>query len=206
MNKHDKINRENLDKLQILHENLKSQQLKYKTDYITIGDYTYGIPNVLSWNEGTKLDIGKFCSIASEVTIMLGGEHRSDWITTYPFNALIDSYSYITGHPKSKGNVSIGNDVWIASGVKIMSGVQIGDGAIIGANSLVTKNIPPYCIVGGNPAIIIKYRFKPWTIRKLLKIKWWNWSENDICNAIPILQSNNMRDLFNYYKTHIKNK
>ena len=91
-------------------------RLKEKNNYgenVEIGDFTYGHPTVLSWEECTKLKIGKFCSIASDVTIFLGGEHRSDWVTTYPFNALLKCYNHIEGHPKSKGDVIIGNDVWI---------------------------------------------------------------------------------------------
>ena len=88
------------------------------------------ILKILSWGENTKLKIGKFCSIADNVTIFLGGEHRNDWVSTYPFNALLKNYEHIEGHPKSKGDVIIGNDVWIGSRVVILSGVKIGDGAI----------------------------------------------------------------------------
>ncbi len=88
-----------------------------------IGDWTYGDPQVLSWGEGTTLKIGKFCSLAKDVTIMLGGEHRIDWVTTYPFNAIFQDATHIIGHPKSKGNVVIGNDVWVGKGALILSGV-----------------------------------------------------------------------------------
>lgn len=161
---------------------------------MTIGDYTYGFFGVREWDNKTKLKIGKFCSISGDVLFILGGEHRKDFISTYPFNALMKSFSYIEGHPASKGDIIVGNDVWIAHGVKILSGVTIGDGAIIGANSVVTKDIPPYAIAVGSPAKVVKYRFDEDTITKLLKIKWWNFKEEEIVKIIPLLQSNKWKN------------
>lgn len=132
---------------------------------------------------------------------MLGGEHNADWVTTYPFNALLKSFSEIKGHPKTKGDVIIGNDVWIADGVKILSGVHIGDGCVIGSNAVVTKNMPPYSICGGNPAKIIKYRFDEKTIDKLLKIRWWDWDTLHIYQAVPLLQNYCMDDFFEFCET-----
>lgn len=169
------------------------------------GDFTYGTPQVLSWGEPSRLIVGKFCSIADHVTIMLGGEHNVDWVTTYPFNALLRSFSNIQGHPKTKGDVVVGNDVWIGDGAKILSGVHIGDGCVIGGNALVTKNMPPYSICGGNPAKVIKYRFEPEIIAKLLEIKWWDWAPNLIYQAVPYLQSNEIKGLFEFYETTVVN-
>lgn len=162
---------------------------------ISIGKYSYGQPNILWGNSGAKLIIGSFCSIASNVNIYLGGNHRSDWITTYPFghiNKQVFNSFDGTGHPSTKGDVEIGNDVWIGSNVVIMSGVKIGDGAVIANNSHVVKNIDSYSIVGGNPVMFIKYRFDKEKIDQLLKIKWWEWDDNKINENVSILCSNNL--------------
>ena len=140
-----------------------------------IGEHTYGVPIILEWDDQTKLKIGKYCSIANDTIIILGGEHRTDWITTYPF----DTFS-LKGIPKTKGNVTIGNDVWIGYRVTILSGVTIGDGAVLGAGSIVTKDIEPYTIVAGNPAKEIRKRFDKKTIRRLLEEKWWEWDDEKV--------------------------
>ena len=157
---------------------------------MTVGKYSYGTPLVKWVNPNAKLNIGNFCSIAGNVTIYLGGNHRTDWVTTYPFGH-INTHVFNTydghGHPATKGNVTIGNDVWIGDNVTIMSGVMVGDGAIIANNSHIVKNIEPYTIVGGNPAKLIKYRFTKEQIEKLLEIKWWNWEDAKINQYAPLL-------------------
>lgn len=163
-----------------------------------IGSHTYGRPRVYDWNDGGNLIIGDYCSIADDVTILLGGNHRTDWFTTYPFNALsVDwpSAAGIVGHPYSKGDVVIGNDVWIGNGATILSGVNIGDGAVIAARALITKNVKPYTIVGGNPAKIIKSRFNEDVVMRLLDLRWWDWPEDKINRNIKILMSNNIEAL-----------
>lgn len=150
----------------------------------SVGRHTYGNPTILHFGEPTKLSIGNFCSIAGDVTIFLGGNHRTDWVTTYPFNILFKAEwpeaETITGHPISDGDVLIGHDVWIGFGSTIMSGVTVGNGAVIAANSMVTKDVPAYSIVGGNPAKLIKYRFDEATIIQLESLGWWNWPDNKI--------------------------
>lgn len=162
--------------------------------HIKIGRFTYGYENISirQYGEGANLEIGSFCSIASCITIFLGGNHRTDWITTYPFGHVnIDQLGgeLIKGHPSSNGDIIIGNDVWIGHGVTIMSGVTIGDGAVIAANSTVTKSIGPYEIHGGNPAKIIKKRFEDSVINELLGMAWWNLSESDIKKIAPDISS-----------------
>ncbi|NFF82238.1 CatB-related O-acetyltransferase [Clostridium botulinum] len=185
-------------------ENAKMLPVNNRRSNLEIGDFTYGIPNILTWNEGTKVIIGKFCSIAGEVDIFLGGNHRNDWITTYPFNVLCGRYNYIKGHPSTKGNVIIGNDVWIGRRTTILSGVNIGNGVSIGANSVIAKDIPNYAIVAGNPAKIIRYKFDTETINKLLEISWWDWELEDLRRIVPILQSGNVKALIDYYNKNIK--
>lgn len=148
-----------------------------------IGEFTYGRPAIMHFGEQAALQIGKFCSIADGVTIFLGGNHRTDWVSTFPFNKLPEAFPNgvnITGHPISKGNITIGNDVWIGYGATILSGIIIGDGAVIAAKAVVTKNVAPYEIVGGNPAKHLKYRFNENEISELLRIKWWNWDIDKI--------------------------
>ncbi len=157
-----------------------------------IGMHSYGGLEVRKFDDVTGLSIGKYCSFAAQVQVMLGGEHRHDWVTTYPFNVVDVRHSAFTGHPASKGDITIGHDVWIGREAIIMSGVTIGTGAVVAARALVTKDVPPYAIVGGNPAKLIKYRFDAETIAKLLEIAWWDWPDDRISNAMPYLLNNDI--------------
>lgn len=162
----------------------------FKSTVHEFGDYTYGTPEILDWGEGAKLIVGKFCSIAANVTIFLGGNHRTDWVSTYPFNVLNTNFpngKSVKGHPETKGNVVIGNDVWIGQGAIILSGVKIGDGAVIGAYSVVSKDVLPYSIVVGNPSKMVKKRFPEEHISNLLNIKWWDWDIKKINENIHLI-------------------
>ena len=165
-----------------------------------IGEWTYGDPTVLSWGEGATLRVGKFCSLAQGVTIYLGGEHRIDWVTTYPFSALFPAAKEFTGHPRSKGDVVIGNDVWVGTDAVILSGVTVGDGAAIGARSVVTKDVAPYEIAAGNPARHVKFRFDGATVSDLLQIAWWDWPQPKIEEAWPLLLSPDVNAFVSKYK------
>jgi acetyltransferase-like isoleucine patch superfamily enzyme len=157
-----------------------------------IGRWSYGSPEILTWDEGAMLRIGAFCSIANGVSIMLGGEHRPDWVTTYPFSVLWVHGRAFAGHPVSKGDVSIGNDVWIGREALILSGVRIGDGAVIGARAVVAGDVEPYAIVAGNPARVIRYRFSPSVISRLLGLCWWNWADDKIERLLPLMLSSDI--------------
>lgn len=164
----------------------------FKDKPFVIGEFTYGNPKVLFSNDQSNLFIGKFCSISAQVTILLGGNHRTDWISTYPFNVLGSEFpeaKNIEGHPSTKGNVIIKNDVWIGREVIILSGVTIGNGAVIAAGSVVTKDVGDYEIWGGNPARFIKKRFDDETIAKLLELNWWDWDLSKIKENIAVLCS-----------------
>ena len=172
-----------------------------RSSIVEFGDFTYGHPLILQWGEGSKLHVGKFCSIAEGVEIMLGGDHRNDWCSTYPFNAwLPDVYGDIKGHPYSKGDIWIGNDVWLARGCKIMSGVHIHDGVTVAANAVVTKDVAPYTVVGGVPAKVIKRRFDKKAVDHLIEMQWWDWDLDHIAEAVPLLQADNIDKLYAYYK------
>ena len=178
---------------------------------ITHSNYTYGENNIkkYSWGNDGVLKIGAFCSIAGNCQIFLGGNHRTDYITTYPFGYIHENvFDNIKdrGHPTTKGNVIIGNDVWIAQNVTIMSGVIIGDGAVIACNSHVVENVEPYSIVGGNPARLIKYRFDKDIIQRLLTLKWWHLPVETIKKIIPLLMSNNIKDNLNKIEQIINEK
>jgi acetyltransferase-like isoleucine patch superfamily enzyme len=146
---------------------------------ISVGRFSYGEQKIRirQAGEGAFLAIGSFCSIATDVTIFLGGEHHTEWITTFPFGHIytdklggID----ITGHPRTNGSVCIGHDVWVGSGATIMSGVNIGSGSVIAANAHVVRDVDPYSIVGGNPARLIRSRFSEGVVRLLLILSWWD--------------------------------
>ena len=171
-----------------------------------IGDKSYGEPTILFPGSGSTLQVGKFVSIADDVVIMLGGEHRIDWVTTYPLNRYFPEWSNIKGHPATKGDVVVGNDVWIGREALIMSGVTIGDGAVVGSRAVVTKNVMPYSIVAGNPAKHIRFRFDEEAISELVTMAWWNWPDDIIAEAVPYLLSNNIKALidFNYTRREVK--
>jgi len=176
---------------------------------IIVGDYTYyddfedvhnfekNVKYLFDFN-GDQLIIGKFCMIASGATfIMNGGNHVSEGISAYPFaifggdwQGAMEGKSYPT-----KGNTVIGNDVWIGHRATIMPGLTIGHGAIIGTGSLVTKDVAPYAIVGGNPAKEIKKRFSDETIDQLLSIAWWDWEIEKITKHIKDLTSGDLSRL-----------
>ena len=165
-----------------------------KEDYIEIGAYSYGKPRIHRWSDKYRVQIGKFCSIADEVHLLLDGNHRSDWISTYPFGRLLKDFPKNREHPTGKGDIRIGNDVWIARGAVILSGVSIGNGAVIAAGAMVVKNVENYEIVGGNPAQNLGFRFSKEQIEDLLKIAWWNWPLKKIRDEITLLESQNIEE------------
>ena len=150
---------------------------------------------------GDKLIIGKFCAIAKGIEfVMNGANHRMCSVTTYPFNIMGGGWEQFTPALEDlplKGDTVVGNDVWIGQNVTVMPGVNIGDGAIIAANSVVTKDIPAYCVAGGNPCKIIKKRFDDELISYLQEIKWWDWSPEKIFANLEALCSGDLEQIRN---------
>ena len=131
---------------------------------------------VYCWDSNIEVSIGRYSSIADQVMIIAGGEHQIDRVTSFAFieNWKIEPLYQDVGK-KWKGNIHIGNDVWIGNRATILSGVRIGDGAVVAAGAIVVKDVPPYAIVGGNPAKLIRYRFGEDQICALSRIRWWDW-------------------------------
>lgn len=159
---------------------------------VNVGRFTYGHGRtyVRQWKEGASLNIGSFCSVAEGVTVFLGGNHRTDWVSTYPFGNVageIFEVPRLDGHPSTRGDVTIGDDVWLGSGSVIMSGVTIGPGAVVAAHAVVHKDVEPYTIVGGNPAQPLRKRFDDDTIATLLADPWWDKDLEEIKRRIPEL-------------------
>lgn len=177
---------------------------------ITVGDFTMyndfvNDPTLFEKNNvlyhypinHDKLQIGKFCSIACGAKFLFNSaNHTLSSLSTYPFPLFFEEWELekkdVTKAWDNKGYIIIGNDVWIGYEAVVLAGVTIGDGAIVGTRAVVTKDVPPYTIVGGVPAKPIKKRFSEETISALLEIQWWNWSEKRIARNIGAIQSGNI--------------
>lgn len=190
-----------------------AERLGFLKNFITrpnieVGDYTYYDDpkgpgqfeqNVLYHFEfvGDRLVIGRFTSIAAETRfVMNGGNHATNWFTTFPFPVFGQGWE--RAQPESwpyKGDTVVGSDVWIGYGATIMPGVQIGHGAIVASGALVTKDVEPYAIVGGNPATVLRHRFDVQTRRKLLRIAWWEWDAERITRNLEALCSHDLAAL-----------
>jgi acetyltransferase-like isoleucine patch superfamily enzyme len=147
---------------------------------IGVGTYGIGEKTVLLFRDDDRVVIGKYCSFAYGVTIVASGEHNFRGVANYPFAAAFEND--VSRDTHTKGNVCIGHDVWLGANVTILSGVNVGNGAVVAAGAVVTSSVPPYAIVGGVPARVIKYRFAPDIIDGLLKVAWWHWAPEMIRN------------------------
>lgn len=176
-----------------------------EAENIVIGDYTYyDDPDgpekfvekcVLHHYPfiGDKLIIGRFCAIAEGTRfIMNGANHAMSGFSTYPFNIFghgwEEGFDVATWEKENRGDTLVGNDVWIGMEAVMMPGISIGDGAIVGAKSVVTHDVPPYAIVAGNPARVVKMRFDDATISRLLKVAWWNWPAEKISRNLNLIR------------------
>ncbi|MGR3480884.1 type B chloramphenicol O-acetyltransferase [Salipiger marinus] len=155
-----------------------------------------------------RLLIGSFCSIGSGAAFIMAGNqgHRNDWISTFPFFWMpeVQAFQGAANGYRPAGDTVIGNDVWIGSEAIIMPGETIGDGAVIGTRAVVTRDVAPYAIVGGNPAKTIRKRFEDRDIDLLLEMRWWDWSEDQLKGAMPVLTSGDIATLYSYWNDHIR--
>lgn len=173
-----------------------------KASNIIIGDYTYFADplhgaekfeehNILYNNDffKVKLVIGKFCAIAAETRFLMTGDHKLDAISTYPFPIFQQGWENVFNvfDLPVKGDIIVGNDVWFGYGSLIKGGVNIGHGAIIAAGAVVVKDVPPYSIVAGNPAKVVKMRFDDRAIDRLLQIAWWDWDIEKINQNLALI-------------------
>lgn len=165
------------DRLAVWGRDREWRQLQ-RDGVVTVGVGTYGTPRVydLRGVYRQSISIGNYCSIAPGVVMMLGGEHRTDLVSTFPFsNFLPAPVPHQDLQPFTRGDIRIGHDVWIGEGAFIRSGVSIGSGAVVGARAVVTRDVGPYTIVAGNPARPIRKRFSDAQIAALLAVEWWCW-------------------------------
>jgi acetyltransferase-like isoleucine patch superfamily enzyme len=159
------------------------------------GRHSYGAPEIARF-ESRQCVVGNFCSIASGTLFMVGGGHQLAWTSTFPFpefatafpnpEVLADPAVGGGWHP-SRGGVRVGSDVWIGLRTTVMSGVTIGHGAVVGACAVVTRDVPPYAVVVGNPARVVRRRFDAATVDGLLKLAWWNWSDRKITALLALI-------------------
>lgn len=173
----------------INHPNISIGEYTYYDDFDTVDNFARHIRYQFDF-VGDKLTIGKFCMIASGVEfIMNGANHLAGAISAYPFAVFGNGWegAMLNKSYPTKGDTSVGNDVWLGYQATIMPGVTIGDGAIVGAKSVVTKAVPAYAIVGGNPARLIRYRFPEPAIQQLLQLKWWDWPVEKITRHVHLL-------------------
>ncbi len=169
---------------------------------LTVGRHSYGAPVVITARDSSvRVTIGNFCSIAEGVSFLCSGDHRTDWVSTFPFRIILGlPGAGQDGHPRLKGNVSVGHDVWIGHGAMILAGVSVGHGAVVAARSLVSRDVPPYAIVAGTPARVLRFRFPPDVVADLLATEWWHWDDQTIRERVADLCSSDVARFAKRYR------
>lgn len=167
-----------------------------KNGLLVVGEFSYGCDCVkIESYKGSrgKVIFGKYCSVGPNVKFVTGGNHPIDRISSYPFRIKLGiKGKYQDGFPSTKGDIVIGNDVWIGSNAMILSGVTIGNGAVIAANSMIVQDVPDYAVIAGNPARVVKYRLSKDKITRLLAVEWWNWPHSKVAKNIDLLNGINV--------------
>jgi acetyltransferase-like isoleucine patch superfamily enzyme len=159
--------------------------------FLTMGRHSYGSPRVQAYaGNDARARVGAFCSIGADVEFLLGGYHHPEWVSTFPARIMLGlPGAFEDGQPTTRGDVVVGNDVWIGRGAKILSGVTVADGAVVGAYAVVTRDVRPYGIVVGNPAREVRRRFDDVRVDALLASRWWEWPLERIVESVPLLCS-----------------
>lgn len=187
-------------KLPKLHRAQEKFRARYPHYQIGVG--TYGMPEVHDWNEGSTLRIGSYSSIAGNVQIYLGGHHRIDWVSSFPFPAFTEEAAQIKDYGGTRGDVVIGSDVWLCSNSIILSGVSIGHGAVVANGSVVSRDVAPYSVVAGNPARHVRWRFPEEQCQALLASAWWDWPESEVRAVTHLLCSPDLEA----FLEHVRNR
>lgn len=164
----------------------------------SVGEHSYGNPKVRFADQGHRLVIGRFCSIADKVEILLGGGHHMRWTSTFPFSAFPDAWpgsDRLPDYRAGGGDVTIGSDVWIGSGAMIMPGVTIGHGAVIAARAVVARDVAPYTLAAGVPARALRTRLAEDLVAGLLETAWWELPDEALVPLLPLLQGERAGEL-----------
>ena len=157
--------------------------------HLTLGQLSYGAPAIRAYEGDTaRVHVDSYVSIAEDVVFVVGGNHRLDWVSMFPFRARLRlPGAFEDGHPATKGDIMVGHDVWIGRGATILSGVKVGNGAVVAAASVVTNDVRPYAVVAGNPAREVKRRFTDDQVEALQRIAWWDWPLEQVLERVSEL-------------------
>lgn len=161
---------------------LPADQVRSIGNHVEVGRFTYfgGSVQFLSFIPGEKIVLGNFCSVADGVVISVGGNHHTSLVSTYPFDNHFLGKPNPTRTYETTRDTVIGSDVWIGAQAYIAGGAHVGDGAVISTRAVVYGEVPPYAIMAGNPAQIVRYRFSKATVERMLRLKWWDWPNEKI--------------------------
>ncbi|MCD7060237.1 type B chloramphenicol O-acetyltransferase [Pelagibacterium xiamenense] len=189
---------------QVTHPNISVGRYSYYSGYYHGHGFDDCARFLLPDPDADKLIVGSFCSIGSGAAFIMAGNqgHRNDWVSTFPFHFMseVPHFAGAANGYEPAGDTVIGSDVWIGSEAIVMPGVTIGHGAIIGTRALVTRNVEPYTIVGGNPAKPIRKRFPDEHIAMLLEVAWWDWDDTALEAAMPIMTSADVPALHAFWR------
>lgn len=193
---------------QVTHPNIQVGRYSYYSGYYHRHGFEDCARYLLPHAGADRLVIGSFCSIGSGASFVMAGNqgHRADWASTFPFHFIPDAPEFAgaaDGYIPA-GDTVIGHDVWIGTEAILMPGIRVGHGAVIGTRAVVTRDVEPYAIIGGNPARLIRKRFDEASIALLLELQWWDWTEAQLTAAMPLLTSGDIPALHRHWQHHVR--